>query len=91
MIPFAIFVLALAILVSARMFRNALLFQGSKLVASLTDLQAAITANTAAVNALTAAAGTIQPPHDFQPEVDAIAANTAAVNTVTTALGGTVP
>ena len=60
-------------------------------MASLTDLQTAITANTAAVNALTAAAGTIQPPHDFQPEVDAITANTAAVNAVTTALGGSVP
>jgi len=65
--------------------------RSKQLVASLTDLQTAITANTAAVNALTAAAGTIQPPHDFQPEVDAITANTAAVNAVTTALGGSVP
>lgn len=64
---------------------------GRQLVASLTDLQAAITANTAAVNALTAAAGTITPPHDFQPEVDALTANTAAVNAVTTQLGGTPP
>lgn len=59
--------------------------------ASLSDLQAAITSNTAAVTALTAAAGTIQPPHDFQSEVDAIAANTTAVNAVTTQLGGTPP
>lgn len=64
---------------------------GRKLVASLQDLQSAITANTAAVNALTAAAGTIQPPHDFQLEVDSINANTAAVNAVTTTLGGTPP
>lgn len=68
------------------------IFLGAKLVAaSLQDLQTAITNNTAAVNALTAAAGTIQPPHDFQPEVDAIAANTTAVNTVTTTLGGAPP
>ena len=64
---------------------------GRKLVATLQDLQSAITSNTAAVNALTAAAGTVTPPHDFQPEVDAIAANTAAVNAVTTQLGGTAP
>lgn len=62
-----------------------------RIVATLTDLQTSITNLTAATNALTAAAGTIQPPHDFQPEVDAINANTAAVNTVTTQLGGTPP
>ena len=85
MISFAIFVLALAILVAARMLTH----QGVKLVATLQDLQTAITDNTAAVNALTAAAGTITPPHDFQPEVDAITANTAAVNAVTAQIGGT--
>lgn len=61
---------------------------GLKLVASLADLTQAIADNTTAVNALTAAAGTIQPPHDFQPEVDAINANTTAVNAVTAQLTG---
>lgn len=61
------------------------------IVASLNDLTNAIAANTAAVSALTAAAGSIPPPHDFQPEVDQVNANTAAVNAVTTQLGGTPP
>jgi hypothetical protein len=81
----------MALTLTAIVLSIIILFVGVKLVASLTDLQTAITNNTAAVNALTAAAGTVTPPHDFQPEVDAIAANTTAVNAVTTQLGGTPP
>lgn len=87
MISFAIFVFSLVVILAVR--RITLI--GVQFMSTLADLQAAISANTDAVNALTAAAGTITPPHDFQPEVDAIAANTAAVNAVTAQLGSGTP
>ena len=80
----ALFLLVFVIILAVR--RLSLI--GLNLVSTLADLQQAITDNTAAVNALTAAAGTITPPHDFQPEVDAITANTTAVNAVTAQLTG---
>lgn len=87
MISFAIFVFSLVVILAVR--RITLI--GVQFMSTLADLQDAIAANTDAVNALTAAAGTITPPHDFQPEVDAIAANTAAVNAVTAQLGSGTP
>ena len=87
MISFAIFVFSLVVILAVRRLTQI----GAIFVSTLADLQAAISANTDAVNALTAAAGTITPPHDFQPEVDAIAANTAAVNAVTAQLGSGTP
>lgn len=66
-----------------------LYFIGIDLMATITDLNAAIAAETASISALTTAVGGLNT--DLTPQVDAVNANRTQVDALTTQLGGSPP
>lgn len=72
-------ILLAAVILSLPLFRLAHI--GHKLMAGITELNAALNGLDASVQALVAAAGTITLP-DLQPQIDRINADKAAIDTV---------
>lgn len=91
MISFAIFVLALAILVAARMVSNNLDDLRKATMAGVAEVNAALDQIDTSIQLLAAAVGTVQQPPDLQPIVDRITAERAQIDAQTTALGGQPP
>lgn len=91
MISFAIFVLALAILVAARMLSNSIHELGIRIMAGVAEVNAALDQLDASIAALATAVSGVQQPPDLQPIVDRITAERGQVDAQTAALGGTPP